>query len=501
METETDGGEEKKGDAIKHSEPAMAADDGMKEDGAEAVPEGVKGAAAHAPAAEGVPQPVPNVPPPDAEEDEMEGWMFVPKKKNGADWHRVSLMVKGGSEQEADKLAKFLFNCATHAKMSRLPNAANNEGGQQIHRYQFVNLMLGGKERRLLNKGMVASDQHGWVATPPDSDFAGLEYRVDKAKKPSKVGATPGPVRPIPPPAPKPAAKNSVPPRAAGAWASGEAYHTVYPPLQQPQPMSVQNDAAYKQDLQEVRNEVQKMGLLVEKLLSCREADQNLEMSGANSLLRKEMADLKEENGKMKEEQLRAAAAAAAAEKNRLAQLAAQTKTHSVQMEKLEQALAELRARLEETITQMKAKNAEIKRLVDQREAAAQKYCTPNKQLESKQEDGSDDGFYRDYNFDDESSVDPADPKTLAHLTWLAQTSSKKKSKQQVKLHKRQGATPLAHQSPVSGRPRSRDQVEPTGQTPEQLKIRSKMEERPEDRWDHYLPSARMPAPGQTKSD
>jgi hypothetical protein len=204
--------------------------------------------------------------------------------------------------------------------MRRLPNAANNEGGQQVHRYQFVNLMLGGKERRLLNRGMVASDQHGWVATPPDSDFAGLEYRVDKAKKPSKVGATPGPVRPIPPPAPKPAAKNSVPPRAAGAWASGEAYHKAYPPLQQPQPMSVQNDAAYKQDLQEVRNEVQKMGLLVEKLLSCREADQNLEMSGAYSLLRKEMADLMEENGKLKEEQLRAAAAAAeVAEATRLA--------------------------------------------------------------------------------------------------------------------------------------------------------------------------------------
>jgi chromosome segregation ATPase len=237
-------------------------------------------------------------------------------------------------------------------------------------------------------------------------------------------------------------------------------------------------------------------------VLSSREADRNFKVPDeANTLFQNELADVKEENGKLKEEQLRAAAAAAAAEKNRLAQLAAQTKTHSVQMEKLEQALAELRARLEETITQMKAKNAEIKRLVDQREAAAQKYCTPNKQLESKQEDGSDDGFYRDYNFDDESSVDPADPKTLAHLTWLAQTSSKKKSKQQVKLHKRQGATPLAHQSPVSGRPRSRDQVEPTGQTPEQLKIRSKMEERPEDRWDHYLPSARMPAPGQTKSD
>jgi hypothetical protein len=37
------------------------------------------------------------------------------------------------------------------------------------------------------------------------------------------------------------------------------------------------------------------------------------------------MADLKEENGKLKEEQLRAAAAAEAAEATRLAQLAAQS--------------------------------------------------------------------------------------------------------------------------------------------------------------------------------
>ncbi len=48
----------------------------------------------------------------------------------------------------------------------------------------------------------------------------------------------------------------------------------------------------------------------------------------------------------MKEEQLRAAAAAEAAEETRLAQLAAQSQAHSLQMEMLEQALAELRARL-----------------------------------------------------------------------------------------------------------------------------------------------------------
>ena len=68
------------------------------------------------------------------------------------------------------------------------------------------------------------------------------------------------------------------------------------------------------QELQEVRNEVKKMGLLVEKLLASREADQKHEVPDeASTLLRKEIADLKEENGKLKEEQLRAAAAAEAA--------------------------------------------------------------------------------------------------------------------------------------------------------------------------------------------
>ena len=185
---------------------------------------------------------------PDAE-DEMEGWTFVSRKKNGGDWWRVSLMVRGGPAPKADRLAKFLFNCATHAKMRRLPNAANNEGGQQVYRYAYVDLMLGGKERKLLNLGMVASDQHGWAAAPPGSDFSGLEYRVDKAKEPSKVGATPGPVRPVQPSAPKPAAKNNEPPRAAGTWPSGDAYHKVYPPLQQPKPTSTHNDTAHKQDL------------------------------------------------------------------------------------------------------------------------------------------------------------------------------------------------------------------------------------------------------------
>ena len=99
MDTGTDGDDGKKVGAIKHSKAGMVADDGMKEDGAEAVPEGVKGAAAHAPAAEGVPQPVPDALPPNAE-GEMEGWTFAPRKEWNENRTRAACMVwniaKGG---------------------------------------------------------------------------------------------------------------------------------------------------------------------------------------------------------------------------------------------------------------------------------------------------------------------------------------------------------------------------------------------------------------------
>ena len=98
METGTDGDDGKKVGAIKHSKAGMVADDGMKEDGAEAVPEGVKGAAAHAPAAEGVPQPVPNVPPPNAK-GVMEGWKFAPRKEWNEDRKRGAFMVWNAPQQ------------------------------------------------------------------------------------------------------------------------------------------------------------------------------------------------------------------------------------------------------------------------------------------------------------------------------------------------------------------------------------------------------------------
>ena len=215
--------------------------------------------------------------------------------------------------------------------------------------------------------------------------------------------------------------------------------------------------------------------MLVEKLLWSREADKKLEMPDeASTLLRKEMAELKEENVRLKEEQLRAAAAAEAAETARLAQLAAQSQAHSVQMEKLEQAMEEVRARLEETITQMKAKNAEITRLMDQREAAAKEYYTPQKfslaeylESKSKPEAGEE-----EYDFEDDCEAEAGD--------WLQRATKKGQSKQKVKLHKKQGATPPSRQSPVSGGSRSRDhwQVEPTGETPTQPKARSRYAEK-----------------------
>ena len=468
METETDGGGEKKGDAIKHSEPAMAADDGMKEDGAEAVREGVKGAAAHAPAAEGVPQPVPNVPPPNAK-GVMEGWKFAPRKEWNENRKRGAFMVWNAPQQEAIEFVTDLLKGATNDAIRVLPNAAD-KGKGWAHRFAFVTLN-GDKLSTQLAWGITASEQGGRVVTP-----RGLEYRVDVGKDPRKVGATPRPVHPVQPPAPTPAAKNTELPRAAGTWPSGDAYHKAYPPLQQPKPAPMPASVPH-QELQEVRNEVKKMGLLVEKLLSSREADQKHEVPDeASTLLRKEMADLKEENGKLKEEQLRAAAAAEVAEATRLAQLAAQRQAHSVQMEKLERAQDELRARLEEAITQMKAKNAEITRLVDQREAAAKEYCTPQRlsqkfslaeYLESKSEPEAGE---EEYDFEDDSEAEAGD--------WQQRATKKGQSKQKVKLHKKQGATPPSRQSPVSGGSRSRDQVEPIGETPTQPKTRSRSEEK-----------------------
>jgi chromosome segregation ATPase len=244
------------------------------------------------------------------------------------------------------------------------------------------------------------------------------------------------------------------------------------------------HDAAYKEELREVRKEVEKVRSWVEQVLSSRETDRNSKVPDeANTLFQNELADVKKENGKLKEEQLRAAAAAEA-EAARLAQLAAQ---HQAHIERLEQELEALKARLEQ-------KSAQINRLENARDEAAEGYRTPQRYTEqhheSESEDGSDKSetraaatrFYKNYDFDDEGGVNPHAQSTVDYLTALArQVEAKQKSrkgKRAVNLYKKQGATPSTHRTPVSGGPRRRDQVEPTGETPTQPNTRSKGEEK-----------------------
>ncbi len=177
------------------------------------------------------------------------------------------------------------------------------------HRFSFVTLLEGGKRRRQIRSGMVASEQKGRVATPPE--WGGLEYRVDKSTGPRKVGETPRPAHPVQLSAP--ASKSTVLPKGVKVWnkETGSAFPEYYPPRQQTKPTPMHNDAAYKQELLAVRAEVKGLRSLVEQVLSYREADQKIEVPDeANTLLRNELADVKKENGKLKEEQLRAAAAA-----------------------------------------------------------------------------------------------------------------------------------------------------------------------------------------------
>ena len=148
-------------------------------------------------------------------------------------------------------------------------------------------------------------------------------------------------------------------------------------------------------------------------------------------------------------------------------------------MEKLEQAPAELRARLEETITQMKAKNAEITRLVDQREAAAKEYCIPQKYGYTEYDSEYDFENVKESDFEEDETLNRAQKDLVKLFKKEDKEQQSKKSKQrQVSLHRRQGATSPKHQPPVSGGSRSRDQVEPTGETPTQLKTRSRKEEK-----------------------
>ena len=78
------------------------------------------------------------------------------------------------------------------------------------------------------------------------------------------MGEAPRPVHPIRPSAP--ASKSTVLPEGVGIWnqKTGSAYYKEYPPLPQQTKPAPMHDPVPHQELQEVRNEVKKMGLLVE---------------------------------------------------------------------------------------------------------------------------------------------------------------------------------------------------------------------------------------------
>ena len=87
-------------------------------------------------------------------------------------------------------------------------------------------------------------------------------------------------------------------PKGVQVWdiPSGRAFPAYPPLLQQTKPTStpVQN-----QELQEVRQDVIEIRSWMKQLLSSREADRKLEVPDeATTLLKNELADVKEENGK-----------------------------------------------------------------------------------------------------------------------------------------------------------------------------------------------------------
>ncbi len=73
MESDSIGGDGKKDEAIKNLEGAMDVERSVKTDGTGAVVKDKKDAAAHAPAAEGAQQPVPNELPPNVEDEVRSG--------------------------------------------------------------------------------------------------------------------------------------------------------------------------------------------------------------------------------------------------------------------------------------------------------------------------------------------------------------------------------------------------------------------------------------------
>ena len=434
-----------------------------------------------------VPSPAPSELPEKKEKEEAD-WKFVSKRQIGGrrTEGRYSLMVTNAPLAVAEKLARNLFpEESRKKKLIWLDNKANSEWKlhEQVHRLSFLTLTDEQAQEKLIRNGLTAARLRQWVMLGPE--WNNLCYRVDEGQEARNLSE----LRPARPEAW--ASKSTGLPKVGRVWdeKSGNTFTEAYPPLPQTKPTPM-HDAAYKTELEEVRNEVKKVRSWVEQVLSSREADRKFKVPDeANTLFQNELADVKEENGKLKEEQLRAAAAAEA-EAARLAQLAAQ---HQAHIERLEQELEALKARLEQ-------KSEQINRLENAREVLVQGYCTPQKfslekyslteQLESESESEAGEEKYDFRNdYEDERGVHPNSRWTQQHLAKLwkddkknqkSKSEQSKQSKHKWNLHKRQGATPATHQAPVSGGSRRRDEIEPTGETPTQptTRSRSKLEEK-----------------------
>ncbi len=144
-----------------------------------------------------------------------------------------------------------------------------------------------------------------------------------------------------------------------------------------------------------------------------------------------------------------------------------------------------LRARLQ---VEQKPESAQRQRACQRLEKARycipQKYSEPVQHLESDESEAEEGEYNFEGDYEAERGVHPKSKWTQHHLATLlkhdeeTQKSKSKKSKQKWNLHKRQGAKPSTHQAPVSGGSRSRDQIEPTGETPKQPNSRSRSEEK-----------------------
>ena len=240
-----------------------------------------------------VPSPAPSELPEKKEKEEA-GWKFVSKRQIGGRRKegRYSLMVTNAPLAVAEKLARNLFpEESRKKKLIWLDNKANSEWKlhEQVHRLSFLTLTDEQAQEKLIRNGLTAARLRQWVMLGPE--WNNLCYRVDEGQEARNLSE----LRPARPEAW--ASKSTGLPKVGRAWdeKSGNTFTEAYPPLPQTKPTPM-HDAAYKKELEEVRNEVKKVRSWVEQVLSSesREADRNFKVPDEeNTLFQNELADVK----------------------------------------------------------------------------------------------------------------------------------------------------------------------------------------------------------------